>query len=150
MHKNDTAILFLKGLFSAVQIGTGVLALFIGFEKIQSFLIFIAGRELSEDSTDFIALHMLDFANNISLSVGTFIALYIIVEGATKLLLIWGVYKENKIIIPIAFIIFGLVILYQVYLLITGHSLYIIGFILLDSLLLWVIWKEYKKILNKF
>ncbi len=150
MHKNDKIILLLKWLFSIAQIWTWILALFIGFARIQSWIIFLAWRELSEDSTDFIAHYILNFANNVSVSVGTFIALYIIWEWATKLLLIWWVYKENRVLVPIAFCIFGMIILYQIYLLIMWHSLYIIGFILLDLLLLWVIWKEYQKIKNKW
>jgi uncharacterized membrane protein len=146
MHKNDKIILILKWLFSIAQIWAWILALFIGFAKIQSILILLAWRELTEDSTDFIALHIMSLAHNAPLSVGTFIALYIIVEWAAKLLLIWGVYKENRVLIPIALCIFAIVILYQVYLFITWHSFYIVWFIILDCLLLWVIWKEYIRI----
>jgi uncharacterized membrane protein len=149
MQNSYKIILFLKWFFSLFQVSIWSIALFIGYEKVQALITFLAWIELKEDATDFLALKVLTLSEGLNLHGEKLIAGYLVFEWFTKLLLIYGIYKEKKSIFPLAFIIFTFLLTYELFLIFSGHSWYIIFLIMVDILLLWVIYKEYKNISSK-
>jgi len=120
--------------------------LILGHEKIQHVIDFFTGIELREDKNDVIANSILHLSQSLSIHAEKLFAGYLISEGIVKIVLLYGVYKDNTKVLPFAFLFFGIIVFYELYLLLSGHSLFIIVLILLDILLLGVIASEWRRI----
>ncbi len=142
-------ILFLKWSFSIFEIFVWFFTIIFWYEKIQSLISWTAQRELKEDPNDFIVWKILDISQSIYTNSELLFAWYIIIEWCMKLILIYGVYTDKKKIFPFAFLVFWALFLYEIFLLLNGHSFYISILAVLDALLLWVIYKEYSRLLSQ-
>ncbi len=142
-------ILYAKALFSVFQVFVWMGTLFLWYEKIQKIISTVTHKELIEDTHDFFALKLIEISHTFSPQSENLLALYFILEWAIKLSVLYGIYKEKIYILPFAFFLFGSIFFYEIFLFFSQYSLFILGFIFLDSLLLWVIFHEYQKLKKK-
>ena len=135
---------FLKGTFSLVEVIAGTLAFFIPVSSITNVVIAIAQGELIEDPSDFVATHLLAFAQQFSITSGTFIAIYLLSRGLIKLVLVGALLKNQLWAYPSSLIVLGLFVLYQLYQIMMTHSLPLILLTLFDLIVMWFVWREYE------
>ena len=72
-----------------------------------------------------------------------FASIYLIAHGVAKLFIAWGLIREKLWAFPTALVVFGLLILYQVYRLAHTHSLTLALLITVDTIVCYLIWREY-------
>ena len=74
----------LKGIDGLLEIAGGLFLLVVPLGTIRHFLIWVTGRELSKDPHDFIATHLVDFANNLSVTGYRLTIAYLLVHGFAR------------------------------------------------------------------
>lgn len=80
-----------------------------------------------------------------SLTVDTehFASVYLVAHGVAKVFIAWGLIRERLWAFPIALVVFGLLIAYQLYRFAHTHSLTLAFLIALDVAVCYLIWREY-------
>lgn len=136
--------LLIKGFGAGLEIIAGFFVLFITKDVIHSAIVFITQGEVTEDPHDFFVHYLRSLSDHFSVNSQMFVFLYLVSHGVIKLVLIISLYKKKLWAYPASLIIFGLFIVYQLYRYTFTHSLWLIVFTLLDMLVVWLVWKEYK------
>ena len=136
--------IFLKGVLSLVEIFTGAALLFITPLMIGNVIIAMSQDELAEEPGSFLASHALPLAQQFSLTPQAFIAIYLLSRGLIKLGLVIALLKNKLWAYPAALAVLGLFMLYQIYRITVGHSVFLIVITLFDFVILWLIWHEYR------
>ena len=72
-----------------------------------------------------------------------FASTYLIAHGVAKLVIAWGLIREKLWAFPTALVVFGLLILYQMYRVAHTHSLTLALLIAIDIVVCYLIWREY-------
>lgn len=136
--------LFLKGLFALGQIIGGILAFFVTKEFLLKTASVLTQEELAEDPRDLIANFLLHSAQSLSISTQRFMALYLLIHGSIKLWLIMGLLREKLWYYPVAIVVFGLFIVYQLYRFSFTHSSWLLFVTAVDVIVIVLTWHEYK------
>jgi uncharacterized membrane protein len=136
--------LFIKGVFALLEIAGGALAYFISQKLLVSVITAITQDELVEDPNDFVANHLLDVAQQFSISTQYFTAFYLLNHGVIKLFLIAGLLRERLWYYPLAIIVFAFFIMYQLYRFSFTHSVWLLVITMLDMVVIWLTGREYK------
>ena len=139
----DISLIF-KGIFALFEIAGGILAYFISQQFLLRLVSLITRAELSEEPKDFIANYLVHSAQLFSINVRYFTAFYLLVHGIIKLWLIIGLFRKKLWYYPTAIIIFGLFIVYQIYLFVLTHSTWLLTITILDIIVIWLTWHEYR------
>jgi uncharacterized membrane protein len=105
-------------------------------------------EELVEDPHDFIATHLHSFAHDFSVSSKNFYALYLLSHGIIKILLVVGLLNNNLWAYPASLVALSLFIVYQIYRFLYTHSLGLVALTLLDLIVIWLVWHEYRLVRN--
>lgn len=105
----------LKGLHALIEIVAGVLLYLISTEAIVGFINRYTQTELIEDPHDFVATHLLRFAEGFSVEKHDFYAFYLLSHGLVKLVVVAGLLRQKLWAYPASFVIFGAFIAYQLY-----------------------------------
>ncbi|HUK77734.1 MAG TPA: DUF2127 domain-containing protein [Thermoleophilia bacterium] len=74
----------LKGLDGVLEILGGLVLLIVPLSDIRALLIWITGKELSEDPNDFIATRIVRLAHMLSVSAYNFTIAYLLIHGFVK------------------------------------------------------------------
>jgi uncharacterized membrane protein len=136
--------LLLKGAFALLEIIGGLLAYFVPKQFVLGFVAMLTQRELAEDPRDLVANYLLHAAQHLSLGTQHFAAIYLVSHGAIKLWLIAGLLRERLWYYPIALIVFGLFITYQLYRFSFTHSAFLIFITVIDVAVVVLTWHEYR------
>ncbi|HEX4662694.1 MAG TPA: DUF2127 domain-containing protein [Candidatus Saccharimonadales bacterium] len=72
-------------------------------------------------------------------------ALYLMTHGIPKIILGIILLRRKLWAYPVALIALGLFIMYQLYLIITAHSIFMILLTLFDLFIVWLIWHEWQR-----
>ena len=135
---------FLKGLVSLVEIIGGLLAFFVPLSYVTNLMVHLSQGELMEDPGDFIATHLTQMAQQLSVASGTFIALYLLSRGLIKLFLVVALLKNQLWAYPSSLIVLGLFVAYQVFQIILAFSAFLLALTIFDLIVMWFIWREYE------
>ncbi len=135
--------LILKGLDGVLELVGGVLLLLVTPDQIGAVARLLTQHELSEDPHDVIANALLHPTGGLSVTASLFGAIYLLLHGLVKIVLVWAVLTDHLWAYPwmIAFLI--IFIVYQTYKIIVGFSL---GFLLLTAFDIFIVvltWREY-------
>jgi len=111
-------------------------------EKIMSY-------ELIEDPHDilFTFVNQTLVAHPIYLS--HFLATYLLFWGTTEVVLSYNLIKDRLWAFPVSLILISAFIGYEILRFTHTHSLILLWIIFLDAIILWLIWKEYERLLKK-
>lgn len=142
--------LALKGAFALAEIVTGIFAYFVTRQFLLDLVDAITQTELTEDSRDFIANYLLHAAQGLSISSQQFAAFYLLSHGLIKLWLIIGLWQKKLGYYPAAMAVFSFFILYQMYRYSFTHSLSLLFITVLDVVVIWLTWFEYKHLRSLF
>jgi uncharacterized membrane protein len=144
IHRLFEVSVILKGLHAAVECIGGLILAFVSTGSIVGLVRWMTQSELIEDPHDFIASHLLIWAQGFSVGTKTFYAFYLLSHGLVKLLLVAGLLKEKLWAYPASLVVMGLFIAYQLYRYSYTHSLFLIVLTVFDIVVIALIWHEYR------
>ena len=115
--------LILKGLDGVLELIGGALLLLVSRAQLGSVARFLTQHELSEDPHDLIANTLVHYAGTLTVSASLFGAIYLLLHGLVKIVLVWAVLKDKLWAYPwmVAFLL--VFIAYQGYQLVVGFTI---------------------------
>jgi uncharacterized membrane protein len=137
--------IFLKGLDGVLETIGGLLLLTVTPATIDRLFGRLTQHELSEDPNDFIANHLLRYAHGLTGSAVTFAALYLLVHGIVKIVLVFALLRNQMWAYPwmIGFLL--IFIGYQLYRLALSFTLWLTILTIFDALIVWLTWREWRR-----
>lgn len=142
IHRIFIVTLILKGINSTLEILGGVLFLFTG--GIASLITVLVQQELIEDPTDFVATTIQHALPYFSTHGQIYASVYLLSHGIIKIILVISLLRNKLWAYPATVITLGLFIVYQLYRLSYGFSIFLLALTLLDVALIFLTWHEYK------
>jgi uncharacterized membrane protein len=144
IHQIFEVSVLLKGAHALVECLGGVALALISTNTIASLANWLTQDELIEDPHDFVATHLLGWAQNFSIGTKTFYAFYLLSHGAVKIFLVVGLLRGKVWSYPASLIVLGLFIVYQLYRFSYTHGAGLIVLTVFDVFVMGLIWHEYK------
>jgi uncharacterized membrane protein len=137
--------LIFKGIDGVLELIGGVLLLLISPDQINSIVRFLTQHELAEDPKDFVANHLLDASNNLTNAAALYGAIYLLLHGLVKIVLVVAVLRDNLKAYPwmIAFLL--IFVGYQIYQIAQSFSIGLVLLTIFDLFIAWLTWLEYRK-----
>ena len=149
LHQVFEASLVLKGLFALSETLAGLGLYFIGSNTIVTAVNWLAKAEIVEDPGDFIARHLIAFAQGFSIDTQHFFAFYLTSHGVVKLLMVLALWLRVAWAYPASIVVLCGFIAYQVHRYMAHPSIALILLTLFDLVVIWLIWREYKAMTPK-
>ncbi|MEO7589049.1 MAG: DUF2127 domain-containing protein [Arachnia sp.] len=136
--------LLLKGLDGVLELIGGVLLLVVSPSRLDSVIRFLTQHELSEDPNDLIANALRQYTSTLSVSASLFGAVYLLLHGLVKIILVWAVLKDKLWAYPwmVAFLL--VFIAYQSYQLVVGFTPGMALLTAFDIFIVWLTLHEYR------
>ena len=100
---------------------------------------------LSEDPNDYIASHLLGYAQGLTGGTVTFAALYLLVHGIVKIVLVAALLRNQIWAYPwmIGFLL--IFIAYQIYQIALHPTLGLSALTIFDAAIVWLTWREWRR-----
>ncbi|MGT2504678.1 DUF2127 domain-containing protein (plasmid) [Bradyrhizobium guangxiense] len=136
--------LIIKGVFALLEIFGGIAAYFVSQQFLLSLILAVTRQELTEDPGDVVVRYLLETAHNVSLSTQYFTSIYLLSHGVIKTVLIAGLLRKRLWYYPAAIVVFVTFIAYQLFRFNYTHSIWLLLITLLDMVVIWLTWHEYR------
>jgi uncharacterized membrane protein len=134
----------LKGLHALFEILAGFALYLTSTEAIVGWLSRWSNRQIALERHDWIASHLLRFAEGFSVAKHDFYAFYLLSHGVVKLIVVVGLLKEKLWAYPASFVVFGAFIAYQLYRYSYTHDLSLIFLSIFDLFVIALAIHEYR------
>ena len=135
----------LKGLDGLLETIGGVLLLVVTPAQISHFVRRITQHELSRDPHDYIATHLLRYANGLTGHAVMFAAIYLLIHGLVKVVLVVALLRNKLWAYPWLIVVLIAFIAYQLYEISLKPTAGLIGLTIFDALITWLTWREWRK-----
>src|SRR6266852_1993530 len=109
-------------------------------------LAMVTQHELSEDPHDFIASHLLRLSERFSANTQFFAAMYLLVHGVVKVLLVWALFRAKLWAYPAAIVVFAAFGVYQMYRYFLSPCFAMIALTVLHVIVIVLTWMEYGRL----
>jgi uncharacterized membrane protein len=136
--------LWLKGVFALLEVIAGFAAYFVSQQLLLSLVQWVTKDEFAEDPHDLVANYLLHSVQNLSINAQDFAAIYLVAHGVIKLWLIIGLLRRKLWYYPVAMVLFGLFIVYQLYRFTFTHSVWLLLITALDVIVIALTWHEWR------
>ena len=136
--------LVLKGLDGLLELVGGILLFAFSPASIDALAKRLTQHELSQDSRDFWAHHLLHLTGNLH-KTQAFGALYLLVHGLIKIVVVVGLLRRERWAYPVAFVFLGGFVIYQVYRMTYAPSAGLALLTVFDLVIIWLTWREYRR-----
>jgi uncharacterized membrane protein len=113
MHEISRIGFILKGIDGILECSGALMLLLVSPRAISRLVRVLTQHELSHDPTDFLASHLVLMAQTWSVRPKVFFALYLMVHGGVKIVLILGLLQRKLWVYPLAILFMLLLITYQ-------------------------------------
>jgi len=142
----------IKGFDGLVELIAGI-ALLISPHIVHVVLGSISG-EFHEHmhvhrSFQFISEYVARLDGDLARSGLTFLILFLIIHGLVKLALVYCLLKEIVKAYPYALAVLTLFLIYQAYVFVKAPSIGMALFTILDAVIIWLVWREYRELRAK-
>lgn len=137
--------LLLKLLDGAIQTLSGLALLVIRPQHISEWAHHLTASELAEDPHDFIATHIVHWANSFTKQAAIFAAIYLLAHGLIKVVLVIEVMRNHLWAYIALIVVTAGFIIYQVFHLVEKPSFGFILLTLLDAAVIYLTIREYGK-----
>jgi len=144
VHQIFVVSVLAKGIHALIEIAGGAALYLISTETIVRTIQRYSYDELIEDRNDWIATHLLQFAQNFSVAEHHFYAFYLLSHGLIKAVLVAGLLREKLWAYPASFAVFGAFIAYQLYRYSFTHDLSLILLSIFDLFVIALAVHEYR------
>jgi uncharacterized membrane protein len=135
----------LKGLDGILELLGGLLLLVVSPATIDRIVVAITQHELSQDSHDFLATHLLQYADKLSGSTVFLGSIYLLSHGVVKIVLVYAVLRTKLWAYPWMIAFLGIFIVYQVYRMTFAPSVGLLGLTIFDVFVAWLTYLEYQR-----
>jgi len=144
IHRIFRISIVLKGLHALFECAGGIAIGLIGTDTVSKLVDALTQEELFEDPKDFLATHLLAWAQGFSVETKHFYAFYLLSHGLVKLFLVAGLLRNKLWAYPVSLVVMGLFIAYQLYRYSYTHGWGLIALSVFDIIVIWLIWHEYR------
>nr|WP_210278884.1 MULTISPECIES: DUF2127 domain-containing protein [unclassified Rhizobium] len=144
IHQLFEISVLLKGAHALIECIGGIVLALVSTESILRLANRITQPELLNDPKDFIATHLLAWAQDFSVGTKDFYAYYLLSHGLVKVLLVIGLLKGKMWAYPASLVALGLFIVYQLYRFTETHGIGLVILTVFDLVVMILIWKEYR------
>ena len=144
IHQVFAVSVSLKGLHALFEIASGLALYFTSTEVIVGWITLWSRREIAQERNDWIASHLLRFAETFSVQQHDFYAFYLLSHGLVKIVLVVGLLKEKLWAYPASFVVFSAFIAYQLYRYSFTHDIALIALSIFDLFVIALAWHEYR------
>ncbi len=146
IHQIFEISVLLKGAHALIECLAGIALALVSTNTIVDLVNRLTQEELVEDPHDFIATHLLTWAQQFSVGTKAFYACYLLSHGAVKIFLVAGLLRGKLWSYSASLVVLGLFIVYQVYRFYYTHGAGLIVLTVFDVFVIGLIWHEYKLI----
>lgn len=140
------ASVWLKGLDGLLEIVGGVAAWFVSPGFVVRAVGFLTQDEIREDPHDLIANSLRHAASRFTLGSEHFLAIYLLGHGVVKLFVVVALLRNKVWGYPLALVVFGGFVVYQVYRYTLTGGIGLIALTVVDLIVMWLIWLEYRAV----
>ena len=144
IHQIFQVSVLLKGVHAAIECVGGLLLAFTSTTAIVSLVKRMTQEELIQDRGDWVANHLLAWAQSFSVEAQHFYAFYLLSHGLVKLALVGGLLMRKLWAYPASLVVLTLFIAYQLYRFSYTHSPGLILLTLFDLVVIGLVWHEYR------
>ncbi|MQB43832.1 DUF2127 domain-containing protein [Rhizobium sp. ICMP 5592] len=144
IHQLFEISVLLKGAHALIECIGGIALALISTDTIVHLVNLLTQDELIKNPNDFIATHLLSWAQNFSLTTKHFYAFYLLTHGLVKVLLVIGLLKGKLWAYPASLAALGLFIVYQLYRFTETHGVGLLVLTAFDLVVMVLIWHEYR------
>jgi uncharacterized membrane protein len=134
----------LKGLDGLLEAVVGLALLFVSPGSINRIVRRLTAHELAQDPSDFVARHLLHSASQLSRGATLYAAIYLLAHGVSKVVLVVLVLRNKLWAYPWMIALLLSFIVYQLYQLTSGPSIWLIVLTVFDAFVVWLTWREYR------
>ncbi|WP_309661489.1 DUF2127 domain-containing protein [Sphingomonas sp.] len=146
IHEIFQLSILLKGAHAMIECLGGIALAVTSAATIRAWVDRLTQDELLHDRGDFIASHMLAWAQTFSVQTQHFYAFYLLSHGVVKLALVVGLLMNRLWAYPASLGVMTLFIAYQLYRFSYTHGLGLIALTIFDLFVIALIWHEYRLI----
>ena len=144
VHQLFVVSVLAKGLHALFEILAGIALYLVSTDTIVGSISRWSNRQIALERHDWVASHLLKFAEGFSLEKHNFYAFYLLSHGVIKGFLVAGLLKEKMWAYPASFVVFGLFIVYQLYRFTFTHDLTLILLSIFDLFVIALAVHEYR------
>ena len=144
VHQLFVVSVLAKGLHALFEILTGISLYLVSTATIVGSISRWSNRQIALERHDWVASHLLKFAEGFSVEKHNFYAFYLLSHGIVKGFLVLGLLKEKIWAYPASFVVFGLFIAYQLYRFTFTHDFTLILLSIFDLLVIALAVHEYR------
>jgi uncharacterized membrane protein len=137
--------ILLKGLDGFIETIGGIILLFLNPAHINHIARLLTTNELNENPHNFLSVHLLHWAGNLTKASLLFGAIYLLAHGVAKLGLVFEIIRNRLWAYPGLIILTGLFVIYQTYEIFFSYSLGLILLTVFDLIIIYLTVREYKK-----
>jgi uncharacterized membrane protein len=101
-------------------------------------------HKIPVDPHDVVAHYLREAASRFSVSGKHFLAFYLLAHGIVKIFVVVALLKNKIWAYPVAMVVFGGLVVYQLYRFTVGGSAGLIVLSGFDLIVIWLIWMEYR------
>jgi uncharacterized membrane protein len=134
----------LKGLDGLLELAGGVALLFVSPASINHLVRWATAHELAQDPKDFISHHLLHAASQLSASSTVYGAIYLLLHGGAKLILVIALLRDRLWAYPWLIALLVVFIVYQSYRLGYRFGVALLLLTLFDVVVTALTWREYQ------
>jgi len=142
-HRIFAISLWAKAVDGALEIAGGFILLLVSPAALNRVIIVLTQHELVEDPHDLVATTLRQAASQLSASAQLFGSIYLIAHGLIKIGIVASVLSGRRRAYPVAIAFLCLFVAYQLYRLSYQFSMGLLLLTLFDTLIVWLIWREY-------
>ena len=134
-----------KGLNGVAEAVGGVLLLLVSPAQLHHLVVALTQGELSEDPHDLVATHLLHTATGLDAGATLFGALYLLLHGAVKLVLVVALLRDKLWAYPWMIGVLGAFIAYQLYRIALQPTAGLVALTVFDALIVALTWREMRE-----
>lgn len=138
--------LAIKAVNALAELISGFLMMILNHNQLNLLIRFIALPELKEDPKDIAMNYFITLGQNFSINSQHSVAIYMIIHGTTKLTVIWLLLNQKLWSYPIAVIVFGFFVIFEIYNYTHTPSVLLLLLIIIDIVMIAMIILEYKQL----
>ncbi|HEY5556590.1 DUF2127 domain-containing protein [Acetobacterium sp.] len=138
--------LILKGINGLLEIVGGLLLLFLNPDRMDKLIIILTQNELSKDPNDKVANTLISLGHSLSISPNHYGIYYLMTHGLIKCILIFLLWRKKIWAYPLTMVVLAIFITYQLYRYTISPSAFLIALSVFDSIMIVLIFLEYRKI----
>lgn len=147
--RNTREVLFLvsvwfKGIDGLLELIGGMALFAVSPELILRVVSVLTQDEITEDPRDLVANALRHFARHLSFATEHFMAVYLLVHGVVKVILVWALLAGALVAYPVAMVMFAGFLIYQLYRYNITHAAGLLLLSALDVVVIVLVFLEYR------